>query len=148
MTNANAEQGSRANADGHLKTGTIVEETIKARSDAIVKQGIEAEHILRSNADTMTKTGTAAFAGFQELAREYQAIASRNSARVMSSIQALSTVKTPQDYMELQRRLFTDSVQTAVTDFQTIAKLMTAAFNVSFDPLRHQVDREQNKTSS
>ena len=148
MTNINTEQGLRPNADGHLKTGEIIEESIKARSDAIIKRGIEAEHILKSNADTMTKTGTAAFAGFQELAREYQAIASRNSAKVMSSIHALATVKTPQDYMELQRRLFTESVQSAVSDFQTIARLTTAAFNVSFDPLRHQVEREQRNVRS
>ncbi len=145
MTNTNAEQGFRTGPDGHLKPGNPVEETIRARTDAIVKRGIEAEHVLKSNADTMTSTGTAAFAGFLELTKEYQAIASRNSARAMSAMQALATVKTPQDYMEMQRRLLTETVQLAIGDFQTIAKLTTAAFKVSFDPLRRQIDREQHK---
>jgi hypothetical protein len=145
MTMNNAEAESSTKADGPLKIGKIVEETIKSRTDAIVKRGVEAEHLLESNADTMAKTGTAALAGLKELAKEYQAIASRNSARFTSSIYALTTVKTPQDYMELQRRLFTESVQSAIADFQTIAKLTTAAFNVSFDPLRRHVDRELHK---
>lgn len=148
MTNSNAELGPRAPADGHLKTGEIVEETIKARSDAIAKRGIEAERILKSNADTMTATGTAAFAGFQELAREYQAIASRNSATFLSLIHALAAVRAPQEYMALQHRLMTESVERAIGDFRTLTRLTTAAFNVSFEPLRRQAEGELQKVKS
>ena len=46
-----------------------------------------------------------ATAAFQELTKAYQDLAGKNAANLKSAIQALSAVKTPSEFIEVQQRL-------------------------------------------
>ncbi len=97
------------------------------------------EHIAKANGDALAHGGTAALAGIQELAQAYQALAARNAAKLTESLQALSAVKTPTDFFQLQQRLISEGVAAAVKDSQEIAKLTTAVFTAAFEPVQKQI---------
>jgi hypothetical protein len=87
--------------------------------------------------------GNAATAAFQDLTKAYQELATRNATNLTSAIQALSTVKNPAEFMEVQQRLISDGVQSAVTDGQNIAQLTAAVFTAAFEPVKRQMDSIQ-----
>jgi hypothetical protein len=89
---------------------------------------------------TFADGGQAAVAGLRDLMQAYQAMARRNGEKLTASIQALSAVKTPAEFIELQRKLMTESVAAAVSDSAAIGKLTTAAFTAAFEPMRKQVE--------
>ena len=64
--------------------------------------------VAKANADAMTKSGNAAIAGFQELAKAYQALATKNAETLTASIQALAATKSPTEFFELQQTLIKD----------------------------------------
>ena len=93
----------------------------------------------KANAEALTKSGNAAIAGFQELAKAYQALATKNAEKLTASIQALATVKSPTEFIELQQKLIKEGVDAAVSDSQNIAKLTAAVFTAAFEPVQEQV---------
>ena len=97
----------------------------------------------KANADALTKSGNAAIAGFQELAKAYQALATKNAEKLTASIQALASVKSPTDFIELQQKLIKEGVEAAVSDSQEIAKLTAAVFQSAFEPVQKQVEALQ-----
>ena len=82
-----------------------------------------AERTVPTNTDVVVKRGNAAIAGFQELAKAYQALATKNAERLSSSLQALAAVKSTTELMALQGKL-TTAVFTAA--FEPITKPMAA----------------------
>jgi hypothetical protein len=62
----------------------------------------------------------------------------------MASMQALAAAKTPLEFVELQRKLLTDCVATAISDGTTIGKLATEAFTAAFEAVRKQIDGLQD----
>lgn len=97
----------------------------------------------KANADALAKCGNAAIAGFQELAKAYQALATRNAEKLTASIQALATVKSPVEFIELQQKLIKEGVDAAVIDSKNIADLTTAVFTAAFEPVQKQVEAVQ-----
>ena len=97
----------------------------------------------KANADELTKSGNAAIAGFQELAKAYQDLATKNADRLTASIQALAAVKTPTEFVELQQKLIKEAVDAAIADSKKISDLTTSVFNKSFEPVKLQVEAVQ-----
>ena len=97
----------------------------------------------KANAEALTKSGNAAIAGFQELAKAYQALATKNAEKLTASIQALAAVKSPTEFVELQQKLIQEGVDAAVSDSRNIADLTTAVFTAAFEPVKKQVEAVQ-----
>jgi len=85
------------------------------------------------------KVGSLGGKGFQDLMQAYQTLARRNSEKLSESIKALTAVKTPQEFVELQQKLMTESIATAVEDGKNIGELTKAAFTAAFEPIRKQI---------
>jgi len=94
-----------------------------------------AERTAPINTDAIVKSGNAAIAGFQELAKAYQALATKSAERLSSSLQALAALKSPAELMALQGKLMSEAVDAAVKDSSNIAKLTTAVFTAAFEPI-------------
>ena len=99
-----------------------VEPIAKANADALTKSGLAAEKIVKGNADALTDSGNASSAAFQELTKAYQELAAKNAKNLTAAIQALTAVKKPTEFIELQQRLIKDGVDAAVRDSQNIAQ--------------------------
>ena len=82
----------------------------------------------KATTETLTKNSAAALAGFQELTKAYQALAAKNVEKLTTSIHALAAVKTPTEFVQLQQKLFQESVEAAVTESKTLAELTFSSF--------------------
>lgn len=85
----------------------------------------------RDNAESLTTSGSAAFAGLASLASAYQDLATRNAGKLAASFTALSAVKTPAEFFEVQQKLAKESIEAAVADSQTIAALTASVFTAA-----------------
>jgi hypothetical protein len=85
----------------------------------------------------------AASAAFQELTKAYQDLATKNAANLKSAIQALTAVKSPSEFIEVEQRLIKEGVQAAVSDSQNIAKLTAAVFTAAFEPVKQRIQSLQ-----
>jgi hypothetical protein len=94
-------------------------------------------------AEARPETGKAATVAFQELTQAYQDLATKNAANLKSAIQALAAVKSPSEFIEVEKRLITEGVQAAVADSQNIAKLTAAVFTAAFEPVKQQIQSLQ-----
>ena len=115
----------------------------KTSTDAPTKSGLAAEKIVKGNADALTESGNASNAAFQELTKAYQELASKNAKNLTAAIHALSAVKNPAEFIELQQRLIKDGVEAAVSDSQRIAHLTAAVFTAAFEPVKKQIEAVQ-----
>ena len=120
-----------------------VEHFAKANTDALTKTGHAAEKIVKGNADALTDSGNASSAAVKELTKAYQELATKNAKNLTAAIQALSAVKNPAEFFELQQRLIKDGVEAAVSDSQRIAHLTAAVFTAAFEPVKKQVEAMQ-----
>jgi hypothetical protein len=93
---------------------------------------------VRGNQEAASASSHNAMAGFQELAKAYQAIASRNVEKLSASIHQLSSVKSPTEFITLQQKLIKEGIESAVSDSNDIAKLTTAVFSAAFEPMQKQ----------
>ncbi len=117
-----------------------VEPIAKADADALTKSGLAAEKIVKGNADALTDSGNASSAAFQELTKAYQELAAKNAKNLTAAIQALTAVKKPTEFIELQQRLIKDGVDAAVRDSQNIAQLTAGVFTAAFEPVKKQIE--------
>ena len=124
-------------------TNPTVEPIAKASTDALTKSGHAAEKIVKGNADALTESANASSAAFQELTKAYQELATKNAKNLTAAIQALSAVKNPTEFMELQQRLIKEGVEAAVSDSQRIAHLTAAVFTAAFEPVKKQIEAVQ-----
>ena len=97
----------------------------------------------KANTEALIKGGNAAISGFQELAKAYQDLATKNAEKLTSSIQALASVKSPTEFVELQQKLIKEGVDAAVADSSKIAELTTSVFTAAFEPVKKQVEAVQ-----
>ena len=93
----------------------IVENIAKTNADALAKSSRAAETIMKGGAETLTESGNASRAAVQELTTAYQELATKNVKNLTAAIQALSSVKDPSRFIELQQKLIKDGVEAAVT---------------------------------
>jgi phasin family protein len=123
-----------------------VEEIAKANADALTKSGKAAQNIIKGNADALTESGNASAVAVQELTTAYQELAAKNAKNLTAAMQALSGVKSPAEFVELQQKLIKEGVEAAVSDSRHIAQLTTAVFTAAFEPVKKQIEAVQ-KTS-
>jgi phasin family protein len=121
----------------------IVENIAKTNADALAKSSQAAETIMKGGAETLTESGNASRAAVQELTTAYQELATKNVKNLTAAIQALSSVKNPSQFIELQQKLIKDGVEAAVADSRHIAQLTTAVFTAAFEPVKKQIEAVQ-----
>jgi len=103
------------------------------------------EEMIKPNIDSIIKSTDASNTAIQELAKAYQELAARNTKNVMAAIQALSTVKSPAEFFELEQKLIKEGVDAAVRDSQHIAQLTSAVFTAAFEPVKKQIKATQTE---
>ena len=121
----------------------IVENIAKTNTDALAKSTRAAETIMNGGAETLTESGNASRAAVQELTKAYQELATKNAKNLTAAVQALSAVKSPTEFFELQQKLIKDGVEAAVADSRHIAELTTAVFTAAFEPVKKQIEAVQ-----
>ena len=114
----------------------------------------------KTSADALTETGNAsiaavaltdsgnASAAVQELTKAYQELASKNVKILTAAMEGLAAVKSPAEFIELQRRLIKEGVEAAVSDNQHIAQLTTRVFTAAFEPVKKQIEAVQKTAQS
>ena len=120
----------------------IVENIAKTNADA-AKSSRAAETIMKGGAEALTESSNASIAAVQELTRAYQELATKNAKSLTAAVQALSAVKSPTEFIELQQKLIKDGVEAAVADSRHIAQLTTAVFTAAFEPVKKQIEAVQ-----
>ena len=121
----------------------IVENIAKTNADALAKSSRAAEAIAKGAAEALTESGNASRAAIQELTKAYQELATKNAKNLTAAVQALSAVKSPTEFFELQQKLIKDGVEAAVADSRHIAELTTAVFTAAFEPVKKQIEAVQ-----
>jgi len=119
------------------------ERIAEASAEALTKSGEAAEKIIKGSADALTESRNASKAAVEELTKAYQELATKNAKNLTAAIQALSAVKSPTGFIELQQRLIKDGVEAAVSDSRHIAQLTTAVFTAAFEPVKKQIEAVQ-----
>ena len=119
-----------------------VEQAAKAGAEELMKSGEAAEKIVQGNVDALSQSG-ASKAAVQELTKAYQELATKNVHKLSAAVQALSAVKSPTEFIELQQKLIKDGVEAAVADSRHIAQLTTAVFTAAFKPVKKQIEAVQ-----
>jgi phasin family protein len=120
-----------------------VEQAAKAGAEEVMKSGEAAEKIVQGNVDALSQSGAASKAAVQELTKAYQELASKNVHNLSAAVQALSAVKSPTEFVELQQKLIKEGVEAAVADSRRIAQLTTAVFTAAFEPVKKQIEAVQ-----
>ena len=121
----------------------IVENITKTNADALAKNSRAAETIMRGGAEALTESGNASKTAVEELTKAYQELATKNAKNLTAAIQALSAVKSPAEFIELQQKLIKDGVEAAVADSRHIAQLTAAVFTAAFEPVKKQIETVQ-----
>ena len=99
--------------------------------------------VAKNNAEALTKSGTAAVSGIESIAKAYQALATKNFEKLSASVHALTSVKSPAEFFQVQQKLVTESFETALADGQAIAELTKSVFTAAFEPVKKQVEAVQ-----
>jgi len=124
-------------------TSTTAKHTAKANAGALNKIGHTTQKIAKSNTEALTASGHASTAALQKLTAAYQELAAKNAKNLTAAIQALSAVKDPAGFIELQQKLIKEAVEAAVGDGQRIGQLTVAVFTAAFEPLKKQIEAVQ-----
>jgi phasin family protein len=119
------------------------ERITKASPDDIAKSGQAAEKIMKDNVDAVTEGSVASRTAVQELTKAYQELAAKNAKKLTDAVEALSVVKSPSEFIELQQKLIKEGVEAAVSDSRHIAQLTTAVFTAAFEPVKKQIEAMQ-----
>ena len=124
----------------------------KQPSEKIAETSAEAptksEKITKENPDALTESGTATRTAAQELTRAYQELATKNAKNLTAAMQALAAVRSPAEFIELQRRLIKEGGKAAVSDSQHIAQLTTAVFTAAFEPVKKRIEAVQKSAQT
>jgi phasin family protein len=102
--------------------------------------GATIERDTAAGGDIITRSGNAAIAGYQDLAKAYQGLATQNAERLGAALQALAAAKSPVEFVELQKKLMADGIDAAVRDGNQIAKLTGSVFAAAFEPVREHIE--------
>jgi hypothetical protein len=85
-------------------------------------------------ADHIASKNHAFAAHFRDLANAYQEISTKNVEKLTASISALSAVKQPAEFIQLQQKFMTEAMTSAIADSAHIVKLTAEAFTSAFKP--------------
>jgi phasin family protein len=99
--------------------------------------------VAKDNAEALTKSGNVALAGFEKLSKAYQDLANRNVAKFNDAVKALSSVKSPVEFVELQAKLVKEGFDAAIADSRAITELTTSVFTAAFEPVKKQAEAVQ-----
>jgi len=121
-------------------TNPTVEKITKSNAEAPTKSGQTAERIMRDGVGVLTESGNASRAAFQELTKAYQELATKNAKTLTAAIQALSAVKNPVEFIELQQKQIKEGVQAALSDSQHIAQLTAAVITAAFESAKKLIE--------
>src|SRR5664279_5259235 len=141
MTQDTVKTIAQASTDALTKSGDAAEKIVKDKTAALTESGQAAEKIFKENTAALTESG--AGDAFQELAKAYRELASKNAQNLTTAIQAISAVKNLNEFIELEQRLIKDGIQEAVSDSQNIVRLTAAVFSAAFDPERRRIESTQ-----
>jgi phasin family protein len=119
------------------------ENITRTATDNLAKSGQAAEKLVKGSADAITEGGKGSAAAVQDLTKAYQGLAAKNVENLMGAMQALSAVKSPSEFIEVQQRLIKDGVEAAVSDGKHIAQMTAAVFTAAFEPIKRQIDAAQ-----
>ena len=140
MATPTIEKIAKSNAGASTTSGQAAE--------TIMKSGEAAEKIVQGNVDALSQSGAASKAAVQELTKAYQELATKNVHKLSAAVQALSAVKSPTEFIELQQKLIKEGVEAAVADSRHIAQLTTAVFTAAFEPVKKQIEAVQKSVKS
>ena len=104
--------------------------------------------VAKDSAEVLTKSSNAAVAGLASIGKAYQDLTARNVERLAASIKALSSVKTPAEYFEVQQKLMVEGFEVTVASSREIAELTASVFTAAFEPLQNQMAALQHKTAA
>ncbi len=121
------------------------EQMTEENAESFNKSGEAAMRIVKDNTDAFTEAGNASRRAVLELTKAYQELAIRNAKNLTAAMQALATVKSPTEFIELQQRLVREGVEAAVRDSQRIAQLTTAVFAAAFAPMQKEIESAQRR---
>jgi len=117
-----------------------IEDIGKANGPALNK-GVDAPAaIAKDNLSALSQSDESSKSAFQQLSKAYQDVAKRNIATLSEAMRALSAVKTPTEYIELQQKLVKEGIAAAVQDSERIGKLTAAVFAVPFDLAKNRLE--------
>jgi L-arabinose isomerase len=88
-----------------------------------------------SAADHIISKNNAFIAHVRDLATAYQEISTKNVEKLTASISALSAIKQPAEFIQLQQKLMTEAMNSAIADSAHIVRLTAEAFTTAFKPL-------------
>ncbi len=131
-------QKAKTNAEALTKSGQAAEKLMKGNADALAETGNAS-----TAAVALTDSGNVSRAAIQELTTAYQELATKNVKNLTTAIQALSSVKNPSQFIELQQKLIKEGVEAAVSDGRHIAQLTTTVFTAAFEPVKKQIEALQ-----
>jgi hypothetical protein len=129
-------------------TQTTADPSASAKVDVLTKAAHAGPKMAKDGAEALSSAVHSSTAAFKELAEAYQELAARNARNLTSAIQALSSVKSPTELLEVQQKLVKEVVEAAVGDSQKIAALTVAVFTAAFEPLKKQFETLQKSTLS
>jgi phasin family protein len=122
------------------------EPTAEASTETLAEGTQAAEKIMKGNAEALAESGNATKSASQELTEAYMELAKKNAKNLAAAMQALASVKSPAEFIELQKQLIKDGVEAAVRDSQHIAQLTTTVFTAAFEPVKKQIEAMQKFT--
>lgn len=102
-----------------------------------------SENVAKTQAEPAAKSGQAASAAIQKLTEAYQELATRNAKNLTEATRALAAVKSPSEFVELQKKLIKEGVDAAINDSRNIAQLTAAVFTAAFEPMKKQIEGTQ-----
>jgi hypothetical protein len=104
------------------------------------------EQIVNASADALNESGNASRDALQELAKAYQDLASKNAKALTAAIEAPAAVKSPAEFIELQRKQIMEGVLDALSGSQRIAQLTASVVTAAFKPTKKQIEAVQKIT--
>jgi len=129
-------------------TNQFSDNIAKANADALAKSSRVTEAIVKGNPAALSESGAASKAGLQELTKAYHDLATKNGHNLTAAVTALSAVKSPTEFIELQQKLIKDGVEAAIADSRHIAQLTTSVFTAAFEPVKKQIEAVQKAAMS
>lgn len=90
----------------------------------------------KENVEALVQSSTLAAKGFEELTKAYAAYAGHNIDKATEAMKALSTAKTPVEFMQLQAQITKESTESMIAESKKLAEIVKAIVTSSMEPLQ------------
>jgi phasin family protein len=94
----------------------------------------------KDTTEAFVKSSTAAYKGFEELAKATQEVMTKTASLNEAAFKALLGVKSPTELADLQGKLTRESVETAIADSRKLAELANIAMTAAVEPLNARME--------